>query len=112
MENFAKSNLNKFDVVTSRAVANLRVLSEISLPLVKVNGYFVALKGNVEEELKEANETIDILNGFLKEKVTFELYNNSGLRNILLIEKLKKSEVKNLRAYDKILKKPLKKNGK
>ena len=44
VEEYAKDNLNTFDVVTSRAVANLRVLSELALPLVKEEGYFIALK--------------------------------------------------------------------
>ena len=107
VENYSKINLNKFDVVTSRAVANLRVLSEISLPLVKVGGVFIALKGNIETELKEAEKTIDLMHGKINKNITFELYNNSGIRNILVIEKIKETNKEEIRSYDKIIKKPL-----
>lgn len=107
VENYSKNNLNSFDIVTSRAVANLRVLSEICLPLVKVNGMFIALKGNIEEELNEAEETIEIMNGTVINKITFNLLNNLGIRNILLIKKLKETKVESIRTYDKIVKKPL-----
>ena len=110
VENYSKENLNKFDIVTSRAVANLRVLSEISLPLVKVGGAFIALKGNIENELKEAENTIEIMNGKIIKTVTFDLYNNSGNRNILVIEKIKEITKDKIRPYDKIVKKPLVKN--
>lgn len=110
VENYAKNNLNKFDIVTSRAVANLRVLTEISMPLVKVNGLFISLKGNIEEELKEAKDTIEIMFGKIINNTQFELYNNSGIRNILVIEKIKNTNIIDLRSYDKIIKKPLKKN--
>lgn len=107
VENYSKNNLNSFDIVTSRAVANLRVLSEICLPLVKVNGMFIPLKGNIEEELNEAKETIEIMNGTVINKITFSLLNNLGIRNILLIKKLKETKVESIRTYDKIVKKPL-----
>jgi len=110
VENFSKNNLNNFDIVTSRAVANLRVLSEISLPLVKVGGAFIALKGNIETELKEAQSTIEIMNGKIVNTINFDLYNNCGIRNILVIEKLKEATKENIRPYDKIVKKPLVKN--
>jgi len=110
VENYAKNNLNKFDIVTSRAVANLRVLTEISMPLVKVNGLFIALKGNIEEELKDAKDTIEIISGEIINIVQFELFNSSGIRNILVIEKTKNTNINDLRTYDKIIKKPLKKN--
>lgn len=112
VENFAKHNLNKFDIVTSRAVANLRVLAEISLPLVKLSGYFVPMKGSIENELDEAKETIEIMNGKILKNVDFDLFNNSGLRNILVIEKIKSSLISDLRSYDKIIKKPLKNHNK
>lgn len=112
VENYSKKNLNKFDVVTSRAVANLRVLSELSLPLVKCDGFFIPMKGNLEEELEEAKDTIDLMHGQIINHYKFELLNNAGARNILVIRKLKNTQLENLRNYDKIIKKPLKKNGK
>ena len=112
VENYSKNNLNKFDVVTSRAVANLRVLSELSLPLVKCDGFFIPMKGNLEEELEEAKDTIDLMHGQIINHYKFELLNNAGARNILVIRKLKNTQLEKLRNYDKIIKKPLKKNGK
>jgi len=112
VENFANKNLNKFDIVTSRAVANLRVLSEISLPLVKVDGLFIALKGNMDESLENSLETISIMNAKVIKRISFELINNAGNRNIIVIKKLHKTEINCLRTYDKIVKKPLKKKVK
>ena len=109
VEDYAKDNLNKFDVVTSRAVANLRVLSELSLPLVKKDGLFIALKGNIEKEVNEALETIQILNGKIININTFNLFNNEGIRNIIVINKIDDTSIDILRSYDKIIKKPLKK---
>ncbi len=107
-ENYAKLKLNKFDIVTSRAVANLRVLSELSLPLVKKDGLFIALKGNIEEELKDALDTIHLLDSEIINTINFELYNNDGIRNIVVIKKNKDTLPNKLRPYDKIIKKPLK----
>ena len=45
-EEFAETNKEKFDVVTARAVAPLNILNELTLPLVKVGGYFLAMKGD------------------------------------------------------------------
>ncbi len=107
-ENYAKLNLNKFDIVTSRAVANLRILSELSLPLVKKDGLFIALKGNIEEELKDALDTIHLLDSEIINTINFDLYNNDGIRNIVVIKKNKDTLLNKLRPYDKIIKKPLK----
>ncbi len=110
VENYSKNNLNKFDIVTSRAVANLRVLSELCLPLVKKNGYFIPLKGNIEEELNDSLDTINIMKSKIMNRVEFNLYNNNGIRNILLIKKEGISNINDIRPYDKIAKKPLKNN--
>ncbi len=110
VENYSKNWLNNFDIVTSRAVANLRVLSELCLPLVKKNGYFIPLKGNIEEELNDSLDTINIMKSKIMNRVEFNLYNNNGIRNILLIKKEGISNINDIRPYDKIAKKPLKNN--
>ena len=107
VEKYAINNLNKFDVVTARAVANLRVLSELCLPLVKTNGLFIALKGSITDELKESLETIDILNSKVENIIEFKLYQNDLIRNLVVIKKLQDTQLNNLRTYDKILKYPL-----
>lgn len=63
-EDYAKDNRESFDIVVSRAVANMATLSELCLPFVKVGGIFIAMKGpKVDEELKEAENAIEILGG-------------------------------------------------
>ena len=109
VENYSKLYLNSYDLVTSRAVANMRVLSEISLPLVKVGGLFVPLKGRIDTELNDALLTINLMGAKLINEINFELSNDAGLRSIVVYEKLRETSVNEIRTYDKILKKPLKK---
>ena len=111
VEEYAKNNLNKFDVVTSRAVANLRVLTELSLPLVNFKGVFVAYKGSNLDELEEAKDTIEIMHGKVLRIITFLLYDNIE-RNIIAVRKYDDTKLKDLRPYDKIIKKPLQKLNK
>lgn len=78
----------KFDLVVSRAVANLTLLSEICLPLVKKDNYFVALKGpSVYEEIKNASNNIDILGGKIVEVKEIVIENTDYRHNIVVIEK-------------------------
>lgn len=59
-----------FDICASRAVANLAVLSEYTLPFVKIDGYLIALKGQkLDEELEQGEKAIKILGGQLEEVV-------------------------------------------
>lgn len=81
----------KFDVATSRAVANMAVLSEFCIPYVKVNGHFVALKGPaIEEELKAGEKAIEILGGELKNKIEYDIEESDLNHNIVEIQKIKK----------------------
>lgn len=111
IENYAEENLNSFDIVTSRAVANLRVLSELSLPLVKLNGYFIPLKGSIEKELEDSKNTIELMGGEIIDIVNFDLPDNKGKRSVLKIRKKRNTYIKEIRTYDKIVKKPLKKQN-
>lgn len=103
-EEYALNNIDKYDIVTSRAVANMRVLTELCLPMVKVGGYFIPLKSNVEEELKEAKKIVDILKGSIIKIEKFNLPVENSLRNILLIKKINKNPKGYPRNYNKIKK--------
>lgn len=106
-ELFAKDNSNKFDVVTARAVSPLNILNELCIPLVKVGGHFIAMKGiSYKVELKEAKNGIITLGGSLKEVIEIKLPNNYGLRYLLKIKK--NSHINGYpRSYSQIKKKPL-----
>lgn len=101
-EDYAKNHREEYDIVTSRAVANLRVLSELSIPMVKVEGYFIPMKATIEEELEEAKDIINKLSGKLEKKETFKLPIEESIRNILLIKKLNKTNPIYPRRIDKI----------
>ncbi|MDC3414916.1 16S rRNA (guanine(527)-N(7))-methyltransferase RsmG [Terrihalobacillus insolitus] len=84
-----------YDVVTARAVARMSVLSELCLPLCRVGGTFIAMKGpGVQEELNDATVAINTLGGEVNNVVTFQLPDGNGERNIALIDKIKKTPKK------------------
>lgn len=98
-----------FDVATSRAVANMAVLSEYCIPYVKVNGYFIALKGPaIEEELSNAKNAIGTLGGKLKEVIELEIEDTDLKHNIVIVEKIKPCSNVYPRKAGVISKKPLK----
>lgn len=106
-EKFAHENLEKFDVVTSRAVARLRILLELSIPVLKINGIFIGMKANLDEELEESIITIELLNSEILKREMFKLpIENSNRENILII-KNNHCNHEYPREYDKIIKKPL-----
>ncbi|MDY2901224.1 MAG: 16S rRNA (guanine(527)-N(7))-methyltransferase RsmG [Candidatus Borkfalkiaceae bacterium] len=97
----------KFDVATARAVARLNVLCEYCLPFVKKGGYFVAYKGDAEEEIKEAEKAVEILGGKIVEIKDFVLSEKSGRRNIIVIKKQRETPSEYPRLNGAIKKKPL-----
>ena len=97
-----------FDVVTARAVAKLSVLSEFCMPLVKKQGYFLALKAaHTEVELEEAKKAIAILGGKVEGDVSFDLPYEGGNRHVVTILKTKETPNKYPRKPGLPLKKPL-----
>ena len=102
-ETFAKDNKEKFDIVTSRAVARLRILCELALPLLKINGKFIAMKGNITDEIIEANDTISILNSKIIEQDIFKLPIENSNRENVVIKKNNSCDDKYPRDYDKII---------
>lgn len=103
-----KEHREVYDFAVSRAVAPLNILSELSLPYVKKGGFFVALKGsNAHEELEKSKKAIEVLGSKLETVKTFELPKNMGLRNIIIIKKVKNTSPKYPRNNSKISKLPL-----
>lgn len=107
-EDFAKQKRETFDVVTARAVARLNILSELCIPLVKVNGEFIAMKGQSGfEELQEANNAITTLGCKLATQYEFNLPEDAGKRFIFAFTKITKTPNKYPRNYGQIKNKPL-----
>lgn len=95
-ETFGKGGYREsYDIVTARAVARLTVLSELCLPLVKKGGQFIALKSSKgEEELDEAQFAINVLGGNVKETFNFELPEEAGERQMIVIDKRRQTSKK------------------
>ncbi len=100
----------KFDYATARAVAEMRVLTELCLPFVKVGGQMLAMKGkNAEFELSGAKKAVAILGG---EAAAFESVTLKGgaeelSHPIIIIKKKTRTPQSYPRAYAQISKKPL-----
>lgn len=96
-----------FDVVTARAVAQLRILSEYCVPLVKVGGVFAPMKGEISDEEKQAG--LSALNNIgmkLYDTVSYNIPTGEA-RNIFLSKKLSHTSSKYPRNFAQISKKPL-----
>lgn len=88
-EEIAKEKRDFFDLAVSRAVAEMRVLCEYGLPLVRVGGMFVAYKEEkVEAEVKAAENAIQRLGGKLKVIHKLKLPNTEIIRSLVLIDKI------------------------
>lgn len=96
-----------FDLVVSRAVAQLNILSEYCVPYVRLSGRFVAFKGTAEGEIKAAKKAIGILGGRIKNIHTFELPLEGSGRTLVEIEKVSPTPEKYPRQNGKIKSKPL-----
>lgn len=101
-EDYAKNHREEYNIVTARAVANLRVLSELCIPMVKVNGYFIAMKANIEEELDNSQEILKQLDSKIEHIETFNLPVENSIRNIAKIKKAAKTNTIYPRKIDKI----------
>ena len=85
-----KEYREQFDLVVSRAVANLSTLSEYCLPYVKVSGMFLPYKsGRIEEEMREGKHAVYLLGGEIEDVVSFVLPGTDMERTILKIKKQK-----------------------
>lgn len=106
-EEYAIKNIEKFDVVTSRAVAPLNILLELSIPLLKINKYFIPYKGNISREIIESENALKQLDSKVDKIEEFELPKENSNRTIIKIKKLNKTNKKYPRKFSEIKKKPL-----
>ena len=97
VEEFGKNSKYResFGVATSRAVANLSTLTEYLLPLVKVGGIAVCMKGSsIEEELETSKKAINVLGGKVSNVFEFDLPKTDIKRNIVIVDKINKTPSK------------------
>lgn len=103
-EDYARNHREEFDIVTARAVANLKILSELCIPMVKEQGYFIAMKANVEDEIEESKDILKKLDSKIEKIETFYLPIENSIRNIVKIKKNRKNNIIYPRKMDKIKK--------
>ena len=96
-EEFGKNSdyREQYDLVVSRAVANIATLSEYCLPFVKVGGSFISYKtDSIEEEISNSGKAVSILGGKIERVEHFTLPNTDMERSLLQIKKIKTTSKK------------------
>lgn len=107
-EEFAAKHREQYDIVTSRAVARMNVLCELSLPLVKVGGRFAAMKStNCDAELAEAKKAISVLGGEVECVQDYTIPLTEMRQRMIIIRKKKETPQKYPRRFQKIAAVPL-----
>ena len=108
VEEFAKKERESYDIATSRAVAPLNILLEYLLPLVKVGGKCICMKGSNVEEIEEAQNALKVLGGKVEKIEKITLPKSDIMRNIIIIRKVKNTPVKYPRKAGTPSKNPIK----
>lgn len=103
-EEYTKINREKYDLVVARAVSHLKILSEMIIPTVKVNGYFIAMKANLNDELEKTMPMLKKLNSELKEIKEFSLPIENSKRTLVVMKKNAKTALLYPRKYSEIKK--------
>ena len=107
-EEYAREHREEYDYVFARAVAPLNILLELCVPLLKVGGSFIAMKGpGLKEELELCSNALKKLNCHIHKVIEDELPESLEDRNIIYITKDKPTHDKYPREYKDIKKLPL-----
>jgi len=106
-EEYGIKNKEKYDIVTARAVAPLNILLEYSIPLVKIDGYFVAMKANVNDELDNSKNALSKLDCEIDNVIKFNLPLEQSNRTLISVKKINKTKNIYPRKYNEIKKRPL-----
>ena len=93
-EDYARKNRETYDIVTARAVANLKIISELCIPMIKENGYFIAMKANATEEIAASKTMIIELGAKLENTIEFILPIENSNRTLIKIKKIRKTNLK------------------
>ena len=98
----------QFDIATSRAVAQLSILSELCLPLIKVGGQFIAMKSvDTEDEIAAAKSAIKTLGGHIVKVEDYTIPTSDVVHRLVIVEKVSPTPRAYPRAFAKIKKAPL-----
>lgn len=103
-ENYSKNNREFYDVVVSRAVAPLKHLLEYGVPLLKINGIFISMKGNIENDITNIDNYINKLKLSKIDITSFTLPIEESNRNLVKFVKLDKTPDIYPRKYSEIKK--------
>lgn len=107
-ESFAIENREKYDYATARAVASLSILLEMIIPMIKVGGYFLAMKGaGYEQEINDAKQAFKKLSCSIESIYECELPVSKEKRAIIRIRKDAPTNKKYPREYKEIKRLPL-----
>lgn len=106
-EEYSKNNKNKYDLVTCRALSKLNTISEICIPMTKIGGYFIPMKGEINSEIENI-EYLKLLNSKIEKIYEFNLPIENSKRSLIKINKYKKCDEKYPRSYKNIVDNPLK----
>ena len=107
-EEFAMQHREQFDIATSRAVAQLSILSELCLPLIKVGGQFAAMKSvDTEDEIAAAKSAIKTLGGHIVKVEDYTIPTSDVVHRLVIVEKVSPTPRAYPRAFAKIKKAPL-----
>lgn len=85
----AENIKEKYDLITSRAVAPLKIITEYAIPLLKEHGYFIAYKSlRTSEEIKDAKQTLKNFHAEVIDIISYELpLQENHTRNLVVIKK-------------------------
>ena len=107
-EEFAAQHREEYDLAVSRAVAQLNILAELSLPLVKVGGQFAAMKSvDSDVEITAAKSAIGTLGGRIVRVEDYRIPTSGVTHRAVIIEKISPTPKPYPRAFARIKKAPL-----
>lgn len=108
-EDYVKKCRESFDYVVSRAVTQMPILAELSIPYLKVNGIFISYKGKIDDSLENGKYAIEKLGGVVQNVYYSNLPKTTDQRSFVVVSKQCKTDIIFPRNFDKIIKKPLQK---